>query len=154
MDENKSNDFINRVVDKRELMLYSDKLLEIEVSNFEFVEKICAFFRVHMGFSESDFSRLILNATKDYYAYLKNTKKDISDDKLENALVNLDSYLNKLGNQTEFSNNEVVRKKAVKQVPQVKAFIGKIEDHFKSKMANKLNEDFVEAVEQYRYLYA
>ena len=154
MDENKSNDFINRVVDKRELMLYSDKLLEIEVSNFEFVEKICAFFRVHMGFSESDFSRLILNATKDYYAYLKNTKKDISDDKLENALVNLDSYLNKLGNQTEFSNNEVVRKKAVKQVPQVKAFIGKIEDHFKSKMANKLNADFVEAVEQYRYLYA
>lgn len=154
MNENKSNDFIDRVIDRRELKLYSGKLHEVEVNNFKFVEKICAFFRVHMGFSESDFSRLILNATKDYYAYLKNTKKDISDDKLENALVNLDSYLSKLGNQTEFSNNEVIRRKALKQVPQVKAFIEKIEAHFKSKMANKLNEDFIEAVEQYRYLYA
>ena len=94
--------------------------------------------------SESEFSKHALNATKDYFAYLKNTKKNISDDKLENLLQNLKVLAVSFGNTAEFSkSNNKIRTSEIHK-DKVDAYVAKIENYFLIKRDNKINEDLLE----------
>ena len=106
-----SNNWIDRVKDNRKEILNAEKakdLQRFEANDFGFIEKVCMTLISALRISESEFSKHVLNATKDYYAYLKNTKNKISDDKLENLFENLKVLADGLKNTIEFSNKLVL----------------------------------------------
>ena len=59
-----------------------------EITSFSFMMKVYDFYRRVLGLKEYQFSTQALNASRDYYAMVKNTKTKIGDDKLKSLLVN------------------------------------------------------------------
>ncbi len=103
----------------------SEKAVEQEVG-FEFLEQVSSFFSRHLGMSESVFSQTMLNGTKDYYAYLKSSGNLVSDDKLENLLVNLDRYRQLISGQIKVSDPALFDIQRTKQLDVVDGFVARL----------------------------
>ena len=154
-DEYKTYNWIEKIKDKRKEILNAEKhkdIVLLDANSFEFLERVCNTLAVALRMSESEFSKHALNATKDYYAYLKNTKKNISDDKLENLLQNLKVLAVSFRNTAEFSkSNSKIRTSEIHK-DKVDAYVAKIENYFLIKRDNKINEDLLELIKQENYL--
>ena len=75
-----------------------------EITSFSFMMKVYDFYRRVLGLKEYQFSTQVLNASRDYYAMVKNTKTKIGDDKLKSLLVNtraLAEHLREAGADSE-----------------------------------------------------
>lgn len=150
-----SNNWIERIKDRRKEILNANKnkdLTEIRANSFEFIEKVCMTVASALRISESEFSKHALNATKDYYAYLKNTKKNISDDKLENLLENLKVLAVSFKNTIDFSKSVSKVRTSELFLEKIEVYIAKIENYFLIKRDNKINEELLEVIKSENYL--
>ena len=150
-----SANWIDRVKDNRKEILNAEKAKDIqkfEANDFEFIEKVCMTLISALRISESEFSKHVLNATKDYYAYLKNTKNKISDDKLENLFENLKVLADGLKNTIEFSKSVSKVKTSEIFLQKLEMYIAKIEIYFVIKRDNKINEDLIAVIKRENYL--
>ena len=153
MNEFSSALFIDRVKDNRKEILNAEKQIEkLNANSFEFIQKICELLVVALRISESEFSKLALNATKDYYAYLKATKNNISDEKLENLLQNLEQFKVACKNTLEFSNKDIKRKQAKIFLAKTDLYLNKINNYFLIKRDNKINEELLQQIRSENYL--
>ena len=142
-------------------LFYKDENAENKIAetiteiDFDFVSSVAYFFNIYMSMTEGDFSKLLLNATKDYYAYLKSSKNKISDDKLENLLANLLNYETMIaGSSAMFEDGTVKAKICRRQLQFLKEYITKLESYFATKRANRVNEKLCRVVKDYEYIYA
>ena len=58
------------------------------ITSYGFLMQVYDLYRRVLGLKEYQFSTQVLNASRDYYAMVKNTKARIGDDKLKSLLVN------------------------------------------------------------------
>ena len=66
----------------------NNKTQHDKITTFSFIMKVYDMYRRVLGLKEYQFSTQVLNASRDYYAMVKNTKTRIGDDKLKSLLVN------------------------------------------------------------------
>ena len=66
----------------------NNKTQHDKITTFSFIMKVYDLYRRVLGLREYQFSTQVLNASRDYYAMVKNTKARIGDDKLKSLLVN------------------------------------------------------------------
>ena len=66
----------------------NNKTQHDKITTFSFIMKVYDLYRRVLGLKEYQFSTQVLNASRDYYAMVKNTKTKIGDDKLKSLLVN------------------------------------------------------------------
>jgi hypothetical protein len=66
----------------------NNKTQHDKITTFSFIMRVYDLYRRVLGLREYQFSTQVLNASRDYYAMVKNTKARIGDDKLKSLLVN------------------------------------------------------------------
>ena len=82
----------------------NNKTQHDKITTFSFIMKVYDLYRRVLGLKEYQFSTQVLNASRDYYAMVKNTKTKIGDDKLKSLLVNtraLAEHLRETGADSE-----------------------------------------------------
>ena len=81
------NTYIESLVKLSEFKL-GNKAKNEKITLYGFLMQVYDLYRRVLGLKEYQFSEQVLNASRDYYAMVKNTKTKVGDHKLKSLLVN------------------------------------------------------------------
>tara|TARA_R110000851_G_scaffold226977_1_gene379796 strand:- start:13 stop:351 length:339 start_codon:yes stop_codon:yes gene_type:complete len=95
-------------------------------------------YRRVLGLKEYQFSTQVLNASRDYYAMVKNTKARIGDDKLKSLLVNTRALVEHLTEKD--TDSELVQL----YIKEANLYIQDIGNYFLNTEKSRLNQRLVE----------
>ena len=109
-----------------------------EITSFSFMMKVYDFYRRVLGLKEYQFSTQVLNASRDYYAMVKNTKTKIGDDKLKSLLVNTRALVEHL--RETGADSELVQL----YIKEANLYIQDIEMYFLNIEKSRLNKRLVQ----------
>jgi len=100
--------------------------------------KVYDLYRRVLGLKEYQFSTQVLNASRDYYAMVKNTKARIGDDKLKSLLVNTRALVEHL------TENDTDSELVQLYIKEANLYIEDIEMYFLNTEKSRLNKRLVQ----------
>jgi hypothetical protein len=100
--------------------------------------KVYDLYRRVLGLREYQFSTQVLNASRDYYAMVKNTKARIGDDKLKSLLVNTRALAEHL--REKDADSELVQL----YIKEANLYIEDIEMYFLNTEKSRLNKRLIQ----------
>ena len=109
-----------------------------KITTFSFIMKVYDLYRRVLGLKEYQFSTQVLNASRDYYAMVKNTKARIGDDKLKSLLVNTRALVEHL---TKKDTDSAIVQLYIKEA---NLYIEDIEMYFLNTEKSRLNKRLVQ----------
>ena len=116
----------------------NNKTQHDKITTFSFIMKVYDLYRRVIGIKEYQFSTQVLNASRDYYAMVKNTKARIGDDKLKSLLVNTRALVEHLTEKD--TDSELVQL----YIKEANLYIQDIEMYFLNTEKSRLNQRLVE----------
>jgi hypothetical protein len=116
----------------------NNKTQHDKITTFSFIMKVYDLYRRVLGLREYQFSTQVLNASRDYYAMVKNTKARIGDDKLKSLLVNTRALVEHLSEKD--TDSELVQL----YIKEANLYIQDIEMYFLNTEKSRLNKRLVQ----------
>ena len=131
------NTYLESLVKLTKLKL-NNKTQHDKITTFSFIMKVYDLYRRVLGLKEYQFSTQVLNASRDYYAMVKNTKAIIGDDKLKSLLVNTRALVEHLSDKD--TDSELVQL----YIKEANLYIQDIEMYFLNTEKSRLNKRLVQ----------
>ena len=116
----------------------NNKTQHDKITTFSFIMKVYDLYRLVLGLKEYQFSTQVLNASRDYYAMVKNTKARIGDDKLKSLLVNTRALVEHLTEKD--TDSELVQL----YIKEANLYIKDIDMYFLNTEKSRLNKRLVQ----------
>ena len=130
---NFQNTYIESLVNLTKFRI-NNKTQHDKITTFSFIMKVYDLYRRVIGLKEYQFSTQVLNASRDYYAMVKNTKARIGDDKLKSLLVNTRALVEHLTEKD--TDSELVQL----YIKEANLYIQDIEMYFLNTEKSRLNK--------------
>jgi hypothetical protein len=134
---NFQNTYIESLVNLTKFRI-NNKTQHDKITTFSFIMKVYDLYRRVLGLKEYQFSTQVLNASRDYYAMVKNTKARIGDDKLKSLLVNTRALVEHLTDKD--ADSELVQL----YIKEANLYIQDIEMYFSNTEKGRLNKRLVQ----------
>ena len=134
---NFQNTYIESLVNLTKFRI-NNKTEHDKITTFSFIMKVYDLYRRVIGLKEYQFSTQVLNASRDYYAMVKNTKARIGDDKLKSLLVNMRALVEHLTEKN--TDSELVQL----YIKEANLYIEDIEMYFLNTEKSRLNKRLVQ----------
>lgn len=134
---NFQNAYIESLVNLTKFKI-NNKTQHDKIMTFSFIMKVYDLYRRVIGLKEYQFSTQVLNASRDYYAMVKNTKARIGDDKLKSLLVNTRALAEHL--REKDADSELVQL----YIKEANLYIEDIEMYFLNTEKSRLNKRLVQ----------
>ena len=131
------NTYLESLVKLTKLKL-NNKTQHDKITTFSFIMKVYDLYRRVLGLKEYQFSTQVLNASRDYYAMVKNTKARIGDDKLKSLLVNTRALVEHLTKKD--TDSELVQL----YIKEANLYIEDIEMYFLNTEKSRLNKRLIQ----------
>ena len=131
------NTYLEALVNLTKFKL-NNKTQQDKIPTFSFIMRVYDLYRRVLGLKEYQFSTQVLNASRDYYAMVKNTKARIGDDKLKSLLVNTRALVEHLSEKD--TDSELVQL----YIKEANLYIQDIEMYFLNTEKSRLNKRLVQ----------